>query len=466
MRSSYSAHRILVLAGLLACGLLFAAAAHAQYDDPDARRPAPEPVAELSAEDRAKMERLRARDAERKKLRKKFILRSRATRLLTAAGEELEAEDGEAALAHLAKLNPKRLNPFERARVYLMRGYASYAAGSPAGAVENFRLAVQQEILQSKEEAGLRFNTAQLLAGQQKWPEVTEAIIEWFDYTLEPTPIAYYLLAVSYYQQEKPKDALAAAETAVDMSDEPKEGWLTLLAALYIQNEDYGSAIPVFEELVLRYPKKQYWVQLSLLWGARDNYRHALAVQQLAYKQGFLDDDKELVRLARSYLFHELPYPAAKVLQQGLEEGRVDENVDNLELLSNSWIAAREYEKSLAPLAQAAEMAPDGNLYVRLGQVYMQRENWGQAAKLLKKAISRGGLDNVGNAQLLLGIAYYNDKKVSQAVASFGRASRYEKSKRAAEGWITHIEREAAASGGGEQAAASGGGDTAAATGG
>ena len=453
------------LVGLSAClvvcaALLLApATASAQYaDDAPSGDGATtsEPEKQLSPEDQAKLARLEEMDEKRKKLRRKFNLRSRPSRLLRAAGEFLEAEQGEKALEVLADLNPERLNPFERARVYLMRGYSSYAAGMPEAAVENFRNAIAQEILQSKEETGLRFNIAQLLAAQQNWPEVTKAILEWFDYTIEPTAVAYYLLAVSYYQQEDLAKALESAEIAVDMSESPKEGWLTLLAALYIQGEDYASAIPVFEELVLRFPKKQYWVQLSLLWGAKDNYRHALAVQQLAYEQGFLDEDKELVRLARSYLFHELPYPAAKVLQQGLDDGKVEESVDNLELLSNSWIAAREYEKSLGPLGKAAEMSSDGNLFVRLGQVYMQREEWGQAAKLLQKAIQRGGLDNAGNAQLLLGISYYNDKKLSQAVASFGRASRFEKVRQAAEGWITHIERETKAAAAGDTAAAEG----------
>ena len=36
------------------------------------------------------------------------------------------------------------------------------------------------------------------------------------------------------------------------MTDEPREGWLQLLAALYIQKEDYKAAAPIFEELVTR----------------------------------------------------------------------------------------------------------------------------------------------------------------------------------------------------------------------
>ena len=55
----------------------------------------------------------------------------------------------------------------------------------------------------------------------------------------------------------------------MDSTPEPKEAWLQLLAALYVRKSDYASATPVLEELVLRFPKKAYWVQLSLIYGSQ-----------------------------------------------------------------------------------------------------------------------------------------------------------------------------------------------------
>jgi tetratricopeptide (TPR) repeat protein len=431
---------------------LAATAAWGQYDDAEeSTDPAPQAAeqtaASLSAEDREKQKRLDALNDERKKLQRKMVLRSRTGRLLNAAVTKIDEEEPEEALEILAALKTDRLNPFEAARVYLIRAHASYANGDPDAAVENFRSSIGTKALQIPEETGLRFNVAQLLAAQQKWPQVIDAIHEWQEYSIEKKPIAHYLLAVSYYQAEDPDTALKEAEIAVSLADEPKEGWLTLLAALYVSRERYDEAIPVFEELVTRYPKKQYWVQLSLLWGARENYKHALAVQQIAYEQGLLDEQQELERLARSYLFHELPYPAALALEKGFEDGVIEPDVESLELLANCWIASREYEKSLPPLTQAAEMSEDGNLLVRLGQVYMQREEWEKAAELLGRGIDRGALDDPGNAQLLLGISFYNDAQPERAKSSFARAAQHEKVRRAAEGWIVHIDREAAVTG-------------------
>jgi tetratricopeptide (TPR) repeat protein len=186
-------------------------------------------------------------------------------------------------------------------------------------------------------------------------------------------------------------------------------------------------------------------VQLSLIYGAREDYRRSLAVQQVAYLQGFLADDKELRRLARTFMYNELPYPAAQLLEKGLADGLIERDAEALELLASAWIAAREYESALPPLRQAAQQAGDGNLSVRLAQVFMQRERWADAIEALQQAVAQGGLKDPGGAQLLLGICQYNDGRVEQARASFARARGHESSREAADRWITHLEREAGA---------------------
>ncbi len=165
-------------------------------------------------------------------------------------------------------------------------------------------------------------------------------------------------------------------------------------------------------------------------------------MQQVAYLQGLLTEDKELRRLARSYLYHDLPYPAARVLEEGLEEGTIEGDAKAYELLANSWIAGREYDRSLPPLQMAAEHSEDGNLFVRLGQVHLQREQWGEATVWLQRGIEKGGLDKLGKAQLLLGIAYYNNQRVGRARSSFVRARQHDSTRVQAQRWITHIENE------------------------
>ncbi|MFT5441733.1 MAG: hypothetical protein ACI8W3_000775 [Myxococcota bacterium] len=368
---------------------------------------------------------------------------TRIGRYMTAAMNTAEESNPEEGIALIAKLNPKRLNPNERASIYRVEAMLHYSAGDLDNTVASFRKSIAEDILPVAAETDIRFNIAQLLAGGYKWEETIAQINEWFRYTDEPTPIAYYLLGIANFQLGNTEYAIVNTEEALRIAEKPKEGWLQLLAALYVQRQDYKKAAPVLESLVMQFPKKAYWVQLSLIYAAKENYRGALAVQQAAYTQGLLTEDKELRRLARSYLYKELPHPAAKVLAKGIDDGIIEPDSKALELLANSWIAAREFEKSLPPLIEAAKVAETGNLYVRLGQVYLQKEDWGTAAARFEDALKKGDLTTPGNAQLLLGIAYYNNNQVFRAKSSFIKAADYEQYKTNAEQWISHIEREA-----------------------
>jgi uncharacterized protein HemY len=72
--------------------------------------------------------------------------------------------------------------------------------------------------------------------------------------------------------------------------------------------------------------------------------------------------------------------------------------------------------------APAAELSPDGKLFIRLGQVYLQREEWLEAAEALGQGLQKGGLENAGSANLMQGIAYFNANRIPDAHASFVRA--------------------------------------------
>jgi len=370
-------------------------------------------------------------------------MNSRISRYLSAAMEAQEEESAEAGLELLERLNLKRLNPMERASVYRVEAMLHYVAGDTEETIQGFRNAIDEEILPLTDEIQIRFNIAQLLTALSRWDDAIEALYEWFRWTQEEDPLAYYLLGIANFQLGNFDLAIANTEKALEIANEPKEGWLQLLAALYVQGENYQKAAPIFEQLLTLYPKKSYWVQIGLIYGALEDYDTSLAVQQIAYAQDLLSEDKELRRLARSYLVADLPYPAAHVLEQGIDGGQIEAEPKALELLANSWIQAREFDRSLPPLVRAAEIAEDGNVFVRLGQVYLQGEAWREAADAFKNAIDKGELKKPGNAHLLLGIAYYNDAQSFRAKSSFIDALDFEATRTQAEQWIAHLEREA-----------------------
>ncbi|MCZ6783858.1 MAG: hypothetical protein O7G30_11190, partial [Proteobacteria bacterium] len=311
-----------------------------------------------------------------------------------------------------------------------------------AKAIEYFLKCLALDALPAAAQLNLRFNLSQLYMAEGRFAEATRELEAWFESAESPSGLAYYLLAIAYHQQDRADDALVPARKAVEMTELPRESWLSLLLALYVERDDLRRALPLAKQLVARFPKKSYWLQLVGIYGGLEQDENALAAMQLAYNQGHLSTDSELRRLARMYLFHAIPYRAARVLEKGLEEERIESDAEAWQLLADSWLGASEYERALGPLRRAAGLSEDGLLYVRLGQVYIEREDWEKASSALQNALEKAGLDDPGRVNLLLGVASYNREQLQRASRYFGKAQKSEKSREAATRWLHHLELE------------------------
>ena len=382
--------------------------------------------------------------ADRMAKARKYPLGRRVSRYLSSSADLIDEDKQDEAEALLLRVTGSRLNPYERAYVFRMLGVVAYTAEEHAKAIGYFEQALDQEALPIRDEGKIRFTIAQLYAQLENWPEVIAWLKDWRRYLPEPDPSGIYLMALAYFQMGDYDAAIEKTEEAIALAKEPRENWYRMLFALHTEKQDYESATPVLEELLLRFPKKQYWVQLSLVYGARDDYDVSLAVQQMAYDQGFLTEDRELRRLARSYLYRDLPYPAAVVLKKGLEDGQIDADSEAYELLANSWIAAREYHRSLPPLQRAAELSDDGEpLRSTRPGAHAARADGARPLRMLQQGPRQGQISgDQGNALLLLGIALYNDSKADQARRYFARARQCEDTRAKADRWISHLARE------------------------
>ncbi len=378
----------------------------------------------------------------KKKLGKAQNVRERTGKRLNAAYEHIQAEQWALAEAELKKLRLGSLNPLERAKYHQIYALVENGRKNPAAARDHLQEALAQDALSPADQAQTRYQIAGLFLGESKWKEAIDNLNEWFAITESPTPAAYYILALAYYQMQDFDNARVAAEKAIEIGNPPQEGALQLLLAILLTNQHYAEAEPVLLELVERYPKKIYWSQLSTLYGAQGDYEKALVYLELANLQGYLTEDEEVRRLTQLMLARDLPYPAAQLLEKAFEEKRIDSDANSYELLSTAWIQARDFDKALPPLRKAAELSTDGKLYIRLAQVYLQREELEQAETALRNAMDKGGLQSPGDAQLLMGIALFGQKRPEQALTWFERARGHAETREEAEIWVKHINQQ------------------------
>ena len=92
-------------------------------------------------------------------------------------------------------------------------------------------------------------------------------------------------------------------------------------------------------------------------------------------------------------------------------------------MLSNCYVAARENELALEPLAKAGELAPDGEMYMLLGQMHLQRERYEPALEVLQKALAKSKPEQRGSVQLLIGVAQLGSNKLDDAERAFQAAA-------------------------------------------
>jgi tetratricopeptide (TPR) repeat protein len=340
----------------------------------------------------------------------------------------------------------KALNSYELANVYNLYAFIYYSQEDYSKALKAYENVVSQADIPLAMEINTRYTIAQLYFVQEDWKRGIDALLKWFDMTETPNANAYVLLSQGYYQMKDYDKALLNVEKAINMFNEkgklPKEQWYNLARFLYFEKGDINKTVDVLEILLTHYPKKQYWVQVSHMYGEQKKESEQLAAMETAYVQGMLDKGTEQVTMAYLYLNGDVPYKAAKVMDKGLKEGVIEDKSKNWEIAGSAWRQAQEVDKSIPAMEKAAAKSDTGELYARLGNIYLDGDQNEKAITAISKGLSRGGVKRPDSARLVLGMAYFNTKQYEKAREAFTAAARDERSAKYAAQWIKYMETE------------------------
>jgi len=206
--------------------------------------------------------------------------------------------------------------------------------------------------------------------------------------------------------------------------------------AIYYETQRYQESAELLEKMIIRFPdNKKYWNQLSGIYFTLKRDKQALSISQLAYSHGLLKSEKELLRLAKLYLYMQLPLQAASLLEKHLADTTIDGNKKNLLLLSESLLQARELESATSYLHKAAKLSNDPELFLKLANIQASLENWPEVINVLEP-VDISSLKNAGKAYLLKGIAYYEQNNNNEAIKAFKNASLDKKTQNNAQQWL------------------------------
>jgi len=366
---------------------------------------------------------------------------------LTEIQELIEAKDYASAQRLIDDLKGKKgLTPYELAQIWNITGYSYYLQEKYDQAIRAYdQVMAQPDLPEALQQSTLK-TKAQLQFTQEDYEGALVTVRELMRVVSEPSADVMMLEGQALFQLARYDEALKPIKGAIDMYREqgqvPKENWLLLLRVIYFEQKDYDSMIDVVRELIVYYPKDTYILTLAGIYSELGDTKKQLALTEALYESGLINTSSHITNLANLYLLHGLPYKAATLLETEMDDNIVEANERNLRLLSQAWYQAREDEKAIPPLKRAAEISNDGELYVRLAQAYINLEQWEEAAAAVQQALKLGGRKRNDTANIMLGMALFNQKRLEQARRAFQVAANDNRSERAATQWIAYVDSE------------------------
>ena len=363
------------------------------------------------------------------------------------AQEKVDAKDYQGALRLLNNLyNPDKLTEYEQANVLNYIGFVYYNMDDIQNALRTYERMVAIPSLEPQLKKQTTFTLAQLYTMEEMYDKALATLDRWFTMETNPAPSAYILKAQNLYQVQRYRDMIQPIETAMDVArrrgDEIKEDWYVLLNFAYFQQENYAKVKDIQKILLQTWPKKRYWFSLAGAYTELGEDQNLINAYAAANTQGMLEKEAELVTMAQLYMQREVPYKAARLLEAEMEKGRVSKDAKNYRLLSQAWMLSMEDEKAIPALQQAARLSDDGELYVRLGNSYLNIGEYGDCVESVRSGLQKGGLKNPDNAQISLGMCLYNLRQYDAAIRAFQDAARADRSRRIANQWISVIRQE------------------------
>jgi len=209
-------------------------------------------------------------------------------------------------------------------------------------------------------------------------------------------------------------------------NETPPEIALGLWTSACVRAKDEGCTLRAVDKQVVYAPSVEAWANLYLLLIRSAPAEQTLSVLRLGNEVGALklgEDVSEYVSLA---LEKGYPGEAQSVMETAIaagkfgEPGKATPGANNL--LQSAKVAAAPDRATLARQAKDAAAAKTGTPEVRLGQAYLSYGQPAEAAAAIERGLARGGVKDLANANLSLGIARLRAGDKVGAAAAFDAA--------------------------------------------
>jgi tetratricopeptide (TPR) repeat protein len=256
---------------------------------------------------------------------------------------------------------------------------------------------------------------AQLYFQVKEYKKSAEWAKKWLDKHPGQEDISV-LLGQSYYLLNDYKNAANTMMGVVNAAEKggrtPQENWLQIVLSSQFKLDNKDGIAEALKKLVRYYPKGEYWENLLDIYRRKDTSdRITLGFYRLMNDVGTLKQADDYMEMAQLAIDAGVPGEAQSIVEKGVQNNTLKSDDKTTQgrydrLLAGAKKSAAADKAALAQLAKEAEKASQGQADVALGQAYLSYGMYDEAIGALQRGIKKGGVTDLDEAQISLGIAY------------------------------------------------------------
>lgn len=348
---------------------------------------------------------------------------------LQAAQKAMQDKKWDAALEELKKAQAvEKRTPVEDYQIDEFLGYILVQQKKYAQAAVVFERMLNSGNVPAEQVDDRTKAVAQMYFQEKEYKKAAEWAKKWLDKHPNQEDMSV-LLGQSYYLLEDYKSAAATMGSVVSHAEKsgqtPKENYLQIVMSAHFKMDNKDGIADVLKKMVRYYPKPEYWSNLLDIYrrkGTGD--RITLGYYRLMSDVGVLKDKGDYMESAQLAIEAGVPGEAQTLVEKGVESG-VLTSTDKTEqgrytrLLTRAKKQSALDRASLPQLAKDAAKATQGQAEVALGQAYLSYGMIDEAIAALQSGLKKGGVTDVDEAQISLGIALIKKGQKDEARQAF-----------------------------------------------
>jgi pentatricopeptide repeat protein len=348
---------------------------------------------------------------------------------LKKAQEAMKNKQWDTALGEIKKAQAsEKKTPFESYQIDEFLGYVLIQQKKFGEAAQVFERMLNSGFVPAEQVDDRTKTVAQLYFQVKDYKKSAEWARKWLEKHPGQEEMSV-LLGQSYYVMNDYKNAATTMMGVVNAAERggrtPSENWLQIVLSSQFKLDNKEGIAEALKKLVRHYPKAEYWENLLDIYRRRDTSdRVTLGYYRLMNDVGTLKQADDYVEMAQLAIDAGVPGEAQTIVEKGVQGGTLKSEDKTTQgrydrLLAGAKKSATADKASLAQLAKEAEKATQGQADVALGQAYLSYGMYDEAIGALQRGIKKGGVTDVDEAQISLGIAYLRKGQKDAARQAF-----------------------------------------------